>query len=58
MAKKGKKWTIEQVRDKSDSVSQSQVASSSSESPTNEALVSSNSVINGGSEGNTYLIFS
>ena len=46
------------MRDKSDSVSQSQVASSSSESPTNEALVSSNSVINGGSEGNTYLIFS
>ena len=58
MAKKGKKWTIEQVRDKSDSVSQSQVASSSSESPTNEALVSSNSVINGGNKGNTYLIFS
>ena len=58
MAKKGKKWTIEQVRDKSDSVSQSQVAPSSFESPTNEALVSSNSVINGGSEGNTYLIFS
>ena len=58
MAKKGKKRTIKQVRDKSDSVSQSQVAPSSSKSPTNEALVSSISVINGGSEGNTYLIFS
>ena len=46
------------MRDKSDSVSQSQVAPSSSESPTNETLVSSISVINGGSEGNTYLIFS
>ena len=53
MAKKGKKWAIEQVRDKGDSVSQSQVAPSSSESPTNEALVSSNSVINVGNEGNT-----
>ena len=41
------------MRDKNDSVSQSQVAPSSSESPTNEALVSSISVINGGSEGNT-----
>ena len=58
MAKKGKKRTIKQVRDKSDSVSQSQVAPSSSKSPTNEALVSSISVINGGNEGNTYLIFS
>ena len=53
MAKKGKKRTIKQVRDKSDSVSQSQVAPSSSKSPTNEALVSFNSVINGGNEGNT-----
>ena len=58
MAKRGKKRALEQARDKGDSVSQSQVASSSSESPTNEALVSSNSVINGGSKGNTYLIFS
>ena len=57
MAKKGKKWAIEQVRDKGDSVSQSQIAPSSSESPTNEALVSSNSAINGVSKGNTYLIF-
>ena len=53
MAKRGKKWALEQARDKGDSVSQSQVAPSSSKSPTNEALVSSNSVINGGSEGNT-----
>ena len=55
MTKKSKKRAIKQVRDKgdSDSGSQSQVAPSSSESPTNEALVSSNSVINGGSEGNT-----
>ena len=45
------------MRDKGDSVSQSQVAPSSSESPTNEALVSSNSAINGVSKGNTYLIF-
>ena len=58
MAKKGKKWAIEQVRDKGDSVSQSQLAPSSSESPTNEALVSSIRVINGGNKGNTYLIFS
>ena len=54
MVKKGKKQTIKQVRDKSDSVSQSQVAPSSFESPTNEALVSSNSVINGGSEDNIW----
>ena len=53
MAKKSKKWAIKQARDKGDSDSQSQVAPSSSESPTNEALVSSNSVINGGNEGNT-----
>ena len=58
MVKKGKKQTIKQVRDKSDSVSQSQVAPSSSGSPTNEALVSSIRVINGGNKGNTYLIFS
>ena len=53
MTKKGKKRAIEQARDKGDSVSQSQVSPSSSESPTNEALVSSNSVINGGSKCNT-----
>ena len=54
MAKKSKKQAIKQARDDiGDSGSQSQVAPSSSESPTNEALVSSNSVINGGSEGNT-----
>ena len=52
MAKKSKKRAIKQVRDKGDSGSQSQVAPSSSESPTNEALVSSNSVINGGSKCN------
>ena len=45
------------MRDKGDSVSQSQVAPSSFESPTNEALVSSNSAINRVSKGNTYLIF-
>ncbi|KAL0016765.1 hypothetical protein SO802_003834 [Lithocarpus litseifolius] len=50
MAKKSKKRAIKQARDEGDSGSQSQVAPSSSESPTNEALVSSNSVINGGSE--------
>ena len=54
MAKKSKKRAIKQARDKGDSGSQSQVAPSSFESPTNEALVSSNSVINGGSEGNTW----
>ena len=53
MAKKSKKQAIKQVRDKSDGDSQSQVAPSSSKPPTNEALVSSNSVINGGCEGNT-----
>ncbi|KAL0011924.1 hypothetical protein SO802_007032 [Lithocarpus litseifolius] len=53
MAKKSKKRAIKQARDKGDSGSQSQVAPSSSESPTNEALVSSNSVINGGSKGST-----
>ena len=53
MAKRGKKWALEQAIDKGNSVSQSQVAPSSSKSTTNEALVSSNSVINGGSEGNT-----
>ncbi|KAK9988408.1 hypothetical protein SO802_028647 [Lithocarpus litseifolius] len=53
MAKKVKKRAIEQVRDKGDSVSQSQVAPSSSESSTNEALVSSNSAINGGNKGST-----
>ena len=47
MAKKSKKRAIKQARDKGDSGSQSQVAPSSSESPTNEALVSFNSVING-----------
>ncbi|KAF3951904.1 hypothetical protein CMV_022495 [Castanea mollissima] len=50
MAKKSKKRAIKQARDKGDSGSQSIVAPSSSESPTNETLVSSNSVINGGSE--------
>ena len=50
MTKKGKKRAIEQARDKGDSVSQSQVSPSSSDSPINEALVSSNSVINGGSK--------
>ena len=50
MTKKGKKRAIEQARDKDDSVSQSQVSPSSSDSPINEALVSSNSVINGGSK--------
>ena len=53
MTKKSKKRAIKQARDKGDSGSQSQVAPSSSESPTNEAPVSFNSVINGGSEGNT-----
>ena len=53
MTKKSKKWAMKQVRDKDDSGSQSQVAPSSSKSPTNEALISSNSVINGGCEGNT-----
>ena len=53
MAKKSKKRAIKQARDKGDSGSQSQVAPSSSESPTNEAPVSFNSVINGGSERNT-----
>ena len=53
MAKKSKKRAIKQARDKGDSGSQSQVTPSSSESPTNEALVYSKSVINGGSEGNT-----
>ena len=53
MAKKSKKRAIKQARDKGDSGSQSQITPSSSESPTNEALASSNSVINGGSEGNT-----
>ncbi|KAL0007331.1 hypothetical protein SO802_008833 [Lithocarpus litseifolius] len=48
MAKKSKKQDIKQARDKGDSGSESQVAPSSSKSPTNEALVSSNSVINGG----------
>nr|POE91445.1 hypothetical protein CFP56_18333 [Quercus suber] len=49
MTNKGKKKAVEQARDKGDSVIQSQVSPSSSKSPTNEALVSSNSVINGGS---------
>ena len=53
MAKKSKKRAIKQAKDKGDSGSQSQVVPSSSKSPTNEALVSSNSVINGGCEGNT-----
>ena len=53
MTKKSKKRVIKQARDKGDSGSQSQVAPSSSESSTNEALVSSNSMINGGNEGNT-----
>ena len=53
MAKKSKKQAIKQARDKGDGDSQSQVAPSSSKPPTNEALVSSNSVINGGNEGNT-----